>query len=327
MKKKLIYVSVIALICLTIGLAIGIVVGIKRGVPFVAEREQWTIGIYNGESPFDMSNSLGWRNPVLKAEDVTDVPAKFVADPFLIEDDSTWYMFFEVYNLDSGHGDLAVATSTDTTNWNYQQVVLDEPFHLSYPYIFKWDGDYYLIPESFEADSIRLYKATDFPYQWEFVATLIDDMALVDPSIVQFDDKWWLFAADADNKNDTLRLFLADELEGLWQEHPASPIVEANNHIARPSGRVLEYDGRLFRFTMDVNPTFGTHRVLALEITEMTPTSYEEVLVSEESILEADGSGWNSQAMHQIDPHQIGVKEWLASVDGFGTYLVFGLDY
>lgn len=327
MKKNLIYITIIAAACLAIGLVAGIIVGIKRGIPFVAEKEQWTIGIYNGESPFDMSNSLGWRNPVLKAEDVTDVPARFVADPFLIEDNSTWYMFFEVYNWESGHGDLAVATSTDTRNWEYQQVVLDEPFHLSYPYVFKWEGSTYLIPESFEADSIRLYKATDFPYQWEFVATLVDDVALVDPSIVQFDDKWWLFASEEGKKNDTLRLFLADELAGPWQEHPASPIVEGNNHIARPSGRILEYDDRLFRFAMDVNPPFGTHQVVALEIIELTPTSYKEVLVSEEPIIAPDGSGWNSYAMHQIDPHQIGEKKWVASVDGYGTYLVFGLEY
>lgn len=327
MKKKLIYIIVIAAICFTIGLALGILVGMKRGIPFVTEKEQWTIGIYTGESPFEVSNSRILRNPVLKAEDVTDVPAKFVADPFLMEQDSTWYLFFEVYNLDSEHGDIAVATSTDTLKWEYQQVVLDEPFHLSYPYVFSWEGNYYLIPESFEADSIRLYKATDFPYQWEFVATLVNDMTLVDPSIVHFDDKWWIFASDEGKKNDTLRLFLADELTGPWQEHPASPIVEKNNHIARSSGRVLEYDGRLYRFTMDVNPPFGTHQVMALEIIELTPTSYEEVLVSKEPILKADGSGWNSQAMHQIDPHQVGEKKWIASVDGFGNYLVFGLKY
>ena len=57
---------------------------------------------------------------------MTDVPGKFVADPFLVEENLTWYLFFEVYNLKTEQGDLAVATSTNTKNWRYEQIVLDE---------------------------------------------------------------------------------------------------------------------------------------------------------------------------------------------------------
>jgi hypothetical protein len=324
-KRYYIYTSFVALICLMIGLAAGIFVGFKRGIPFVAQREQWTIGIYTGESPFTFDPAQNKSNPVLTAQDVTDVPAKFVADPFLVEETSTWYLFFEVYNLKTKQGDLAVATSTNTRSWKYEQIVLDEPFHLSYPYVFKWQDDYYLIPESFEANSIRLYKATDFPTKWTFVKTLVEGGDFVDNSIAYFNNRWWLFAATT--KNDTLHLFYADDLLGPWQEHPQSPIVEGNTHKARPSGRVLVYQDRLFRYTMDVNPPYGTHQVLAYEITELSPASYAEKLVSEDPVLMANGTGWTAQAMHQIDPHQIGQDEWIASVDGFGKYLVYGLQY
>lgn len=262
---------------------------------------------------------------MLTAEDVTDASAKFVADPFLIEENSTWYLFFEVYNLDTKQGDLAVATSTNTRSWNYEQIVLDESFHLSYPYVFKWQGDYYLIPESFEANSIRLYKATDFPTKWTFVETLVEGRDFVDNSIVHFNDRWWIFAATT--SNDTLHLFYADDLLGPWQEHPESPIVKDNLHKARPSGRVLIYQDRLFRYTMDVNPDYGTHQVWPYEITELSPTSYAEKRASEAPVIKAHGTGWTSQAMHQLDPHQIEQNRWIASVDGFGKYLVYGLQY
>jgi hypothetical protein len=311
--------------CLLIGLAGGIFVGIKRGIPFVTEREQWTIAIYTGDSPFNFPASENRRGPVLKAEDVTDLSAKFVADPFLIEESSTWYLFFEVYNNQTQQGDLAVATSTNTRRWRYQQVILDEPFHLSYPYVFKWQDDYYLIPETFETDSIRLYKATNFPYEWEFVETLVEGKDFVDPSIAYFNEKWWLYSATT--SNDTLYLYYADDLFGLWQEHPQSPIVEQNKHMARSSGRVLVYDGRLFRYTMDIAPSVGTHQVWAYEVTELTPTTYTEEQVTQEPILKPSGSGWNAQAMHQLDPHQIEPGRWIAAVDGFGKYLVFGLRY
>jgi hypothetical protein len=325
MRKPYFYFLATAVIFLTIGLAAGIFIGIKRGIPFVTEKEQWTIGIYEGDSPFNFPASQPRRNPVLRADDVTDVPAKFVADPFLVQEAETWYLFFEVYNLDTQQGDLAVATSTDTQKWEYQQIILDEPFHLSYPYVFKWQDDYYLIPESFEANSIRLYKAEDFPNKWTFVTTLVDNQELVDPSIAFFNDKWWMFATPT--SNDTLHLFYADDLLGPWQEHPQSPLVEGNNHISRSSGRVLVYEDRLFRYTMDVDPPFGTHQIWAFEITDLSPTTYAEKLVSEEPILKASGSGWNAQAMHQIDPHQIAPNLWISSVDGFGKYFVFGLKY
>jgi hypothetical protein len=323
MKKTYRYAIIIAVLLFG-GLASAFVYQ-KRGIPFVTEKEQWTIGIYEGESPLDFPASQQRRNPVLTAQDVTDVPAKFVADPFLMEEDSTWYLFFEVYNLNTEQGDLAVATSTDTKRWQYQQLILDEPFHLSYPYVFKWQGEHYLIPESFEANSIRLYRAVNFPTDWEFVTALVEGIERVDPSIVYYAERWWLFAAALDNA--TLHLYHADDLFGPWEEHPQSPIVSDNPHIARPSGRITFYEDRLFRYTMDVNPDFGTHQVIALEITEMTPTTYAEQLARPEAIIRASGKGWNEQAMHQLDPYQIGPRKWIASVDGFGKYLVFGWEY
>ena len=88
----------------------------------------------------------------------------------------------------------------------------------------------------------------------------------------------------------------------------------------------MVHDDRLFRYTQDSEPVYG-NQIWAFEITKLTKTDYEEELVSEKPILKADGTGWNKQAMHNIDPIQINEREWIASVDGFGTYLTFGLEY
>jgi glycosyltransferase involved in cell wall biosynthesis len=325
MKKRKFMFTVLVVICLMIGFAGGIFVVMKRGIPFVTEREQWTIGIYEGKSPFSFDSFQFRWEPVFRAEDVTDVSAKFVADPFLIKEGATWYLFFEVYDNATQQGDEAVATSTDTRTWKYQQVILDEPFHLSFPYVFKWQNDYYMIPESYQANSVRLYKAVDFPTKWSFVKTLVEGRDYVDNTIVYFNGKWWLFSCVT--SNDTLYLFYADDLLGPWTEHPQSPIVQGNTHKARPSGRLLVYNNKLYRYTMDVNPPFGTHQIFAYEITEITPSSYSEKLVKEEPIFKPSGSGWNAQAMHQIDPVQVAPDDWITSVDGFGKYLIFGWQY
>lgn len=325
MKKFNARKALLALVLLLLGLAAVSVVWMKRGIPFVSRREQWTIGIYRSDSPFHFNALQGWINPLFRAEDVTDLPAKFVADPFLVKEDDMWNLFFEVYNNDTKQGDLAVATSKNTWTWNYEKVIIDESFHLSYPYVFKADDGYYLIPESFEVNSIRLYKADDFPTKWSFVKTLVKGRDYVDNSIVFYNNKWWLFSSVT--SNDTLYLHYADSLTGPWKEHPQSPIVVGDVHKSRPSGRLLIYEGKLYRFTMDINPPVGTHQVMAYEITEITPETYSEKLAQEAPVVMPSGSGWNGQAMHQLDPVQVDSDSWVASVDGFGEYMIFGWQY
>ena len=44
-------------------------------------------------APFNLITPSGIVNPVLTADDVTDVTARFVADPFLFYENAHWYMF------------------------------------------------------------------------------------------------------------------------------------------------------------------------------------------------------------------------------------------
>jgi len=278
---------------------------------------RWSIGIYTGTSPVDLRSPASLVNPVLTAEHVKDVPATFVADPFMLKHNSEWYMFFEVLNSYTDQGNIAFATSEDALSWVYRGVVLHEPFHLSYPYIFRAGQDFYMIPESYQAASVRLYKALDFPTQWVFVKTLLAGQPYVDPSVFQYREHWWMFTANL--ANDTLRLHYSPRLEGPWTEHPASPIVNGDPHIARPGGRVLTAGRQILRYAQDDHPKYG-HQVWAFEITELSTTSYQERRVSEVPVVKASGTGWNGNRMHHVDAHQIAENEWIACVDGEGTY-------
>ena len=297
---------------------------VKKGNAFEKRKTEWSIGIYVGSSPFNLTSPKGVSNPVLTASHVTDIEAKFVADPFMVIENSTCYMFFEVLNKNTNQGDIGLATSNDGRTWHYRKIVIDEPFHLSYPYVFKWKGEYYLMPESYEDSSIRMYKATNFPAEWEFVGTLLTGSDFVDPSIFRFRDKWWLFFTST--KSDILRLYFAAYLMRPWVEHPESPIIEKNPNISRPGGRVLVVNDRIFRFAQDDYPTYG-NQVTAFEITELTTVSYKEKAVAEGPILSASGTGWNAKCMHHIDPHPLYGKGWIACVDGKGPRVVFGFGY
>jgi len=303
-----------------IALVLGILMGSKNHVPFMGQVETWSIGIYEGPSAFDLHGSSNVVNPVLTARDVTDIDAAFVADPFVLVDDAIYHMFFEVWNSATGQGDIALATSADGFHWEYEQVVIDEPFHLSYPYVFRWEDDIFLIPESEQDRSVRLYKAVSFPREWELQTTLLWGYHFTDPSIFRHDDRWWLFTSFTES--DVLRLYHADRLGGPWAEHPSSPIVREDPNIARPGGRILQMDGRTFRLTQDDYPTYG-NQLRAFEITELTPTTYAETPASPDPILRGSGLGWNERGMHHADHHVIDGR-WVVYVDGTTIETVFG---
>src|SRR5919106_1772188 len=67
---------------------------------------EWSIGIYIGTSPWDFPSPTQIDNPVLTRRDVSDVPAAFVADPFMLRTAHTWYMFFEVVNTSTNKGEI-----------------------------------------------------------------------------------------------------------------------------------------------------------------------------------------------------------------------------
>lgn len=272
----------------------------------------WSIGIYEGSSPFNLSDPEHISNPVLTAKDIVDIDARFIADPFMVFKNGEYTMFFEALNRETNQGDIGYAESADGINWEYRKIIIDETFHLSYPYVFKWNDDYYLIPESYQDLSVRLYKASSFPEKWKHVGNLLTGYRYIDPSIFQHNDKWWLFVATP--HNNVLNLYYSNSLFGEWKPHPMNPIVKFDKHIARPGGRVITYNDQLYRFTQDDDPSYGL-QVFAFEITELSETSYAEKIVSENPVVTLSGKGWNAAGMHHVDLHKIGNK-WKATVDG-----------
>lgn len=313
------HVVVIALACLVAGFAAGVYFGKPYRFPIQSEKTVvWSVGIYEGNDPLDLAPSKRCKNPVLTYPDVTDIRAGFVADPFMIQENGRWYMFFEVLNLDTYQGDIGMATSNDGYQWSYQQIVLDEPFHMSFPHVFRWDQDIYMLPETGAAHELRLYKASEFPTSWEHVATPVSGEYMQDSSIFHYAGMWWIFVGVSSSKgvHDILKLYYAEDLMGPWREHPQSPLINGDAKISRPAGRVVVAGDHLYRLAQNCEPHYGT-AVLAFEITELTVSTYAEKAVEQNPILEASGSGWNASGMHTLDAHRRDDGSWIACVDGW----------
>lgn len=278
---------------------------------------QYSVALYAGPSPFELAPAPGVGAPLISWQHVTDAPAHSAADPFMVRVDARWYLFFEIVSLLSRRGEIACASSADGIDWQYHGVVLHEPFHLSYPQVFEWRGELYMIPETGRARAVRLYRALRFPFRWRHVATLLTGGRFVDSSVLFHDHAWWMLTdAGPRMQEPVLRLFHARALHGPWREHPASPVVEGDPVTARPAGRVIVHDGTPVRFAQPVAPLYGT-QVRAFRIHELTPTRYRETPVSDEPLLGPGSDAWNAHGMHHIDAHRRDDGSWWACVDGF----------
>lgn len=263
-------------------LALTLVIGIGSSRPLpgaeaATAKNAWTIGVYTGPSPFQLTHPANVKNPVLTAAAVTDLNVDTVAHPFMVIAGSKYYLFFTAKDLKTDQGGIGLAESSNGFEWKFRRTVIHEPFVLSHPYVFQWRNDYYMVPEGHTESSVRLYRATEFPDKWQYEMDLLKGDHFISPTLVHYKDMWWMFTVRSGNE--TLRLFYAPDLKGPWIEHPLSPVVKKDLNTARPGGRPFFIDGTLYRLGQDCYPTYG-NQVHAFRVTDISPTRYSEQITA-----------------------------------------------
>ncbi len=234
-------------------------------------REQWSIVIQAKPDMQKMIADHGFKI-------VRPPRDRFYADPFLIERDGRSCLFFEDYRFSSRKGLISCCEIDSEGNCSEPRVVLERPYHLSYPFLFSWQGEIYMIPETLDNRTIEMYRASDFPYTWVHESTLMSDVEAADSTLLHHHDKWWLFTAgvlDHALPEQTLCLFSADSPWGPWSAHPKNPVVSDVCH-ARPAGCLYFENGQLIRPGQDCSKSYGgavrLHRVDVLSETDYRET-------------------------------------------------------
>ena len=273
----------------------------------------WSIGVYfnNEISSFNLYNK-SIINPVITKDMVNDIEAGFVADPFLIKNNEIYYIFFEVYNVKTRQGDISFAYSNNTIDWMYGGIILDLDMHLSYPQVFLWKEEYYMIPEYGESNSVILFKSLSFPWKWEQDTILLKGSAYKDSTIFHYNNTWFMFTSSTGAT--ILRLFYSDDLRGPWIEHPLSPIRKNDPNFSRPGGRIIQNNETLIRIAQDNYPDYGK-QLYAFNIKNINKTHYVEEILTDYPIFEPFEK-WNSQGVHHLDVLKLKDDEYLICIDG-----------
>lgn len=240
-------------------------------------RVQWQIQLYRGG---EAGRSLGEPWATLKPP-----REEFWADPFVIAHRDRAVVFFEALRYRENKGFIACIEVEPDGSHGAPTVVLDRPWHQSYPYVFQVDGQWYMVPESGANLSVTLYRCTEFPARWQEVCTLVEGVALYDASIVRWNDKWWLFAAHGlpgASTYDELHVYWAEDLFGPWEPHALNPVkIDAGS--ARPAGAPVVIDGKLIRPAQDCRNRYGD-AVSFQHVVQLDAESFSEVPYEPEAI-------------------------------------------
>ena len=205
------------------------------------------------------------------------------ADPIVIENKGKAYVFFEEFKIEKNRkGYLCVGElNTETGSLYNVKTVLKKDNHLSYPLVFQYRGEWYLIPESRLENSIKLYKFTVFPHQIEFVRNLIEEIDAVDTSIIERHGNVFLFTSRSLgglSHNSDLSIFYSDDLLcGEFIEHPSNPITSSFG-FGRMAGPIYTSGDCLIRPAQDCRLTYG-RSVRHFEILKLSALEYEEKLI------------------------------------------------
>ncbi len=216
----------------------------------------WRVGWRHVAGPdvFDMQGHPpgGWTS-------LPDDATRFYADPFPLLHEGQVTLFVEEYLHCLGRGAIAALRFGPDGPIGRPQIVLEEPHHLSYPFVFAQEGEVWMIPESGAAGTVDLYRATAFPGGWRKEATLLSGLRVSDATLVEDRGLWWMFATvreEGGSPSDALHLWSAPDFRGPWTPHPRNPVL-IDAGAARPAGRMVRRGGALIRPVQDCRHRYG----------------------------------------------------------------------
>jgi hypothetical protein len=134
-----------------------------------------------------------------------------------------------------------------------------------------------MMPETRMNRTLEMYRAEEFPSRWVLDNELMRDVHAVDPTLLQYGERYWLFvnlAQKTYSTCDELNLFFADSPLGPWHSHPLNPIV-SDVRYARPAGALFWEGKRLIRPAQDCSTAYG-YAISLQEVEILSETQYCE---------------------------------------------------
>lgn len=223
---------------------------------------------------------------------------RFYADPFPILANGKVTLFVEEYAHATAKGVISAVEFNTSGPVGRPVPVLELDCHLSYPFVFEREGQFWMIPESCQNGTVELFRATAFPGGWVKEATLLSGITASDATIVEHGGRWWMLATVRDGGgafSDALHLWSAPDFRGPWSAHQNNPVM-IDIASARPAGRMVQRAGSLLRPVQDCRRGYGAALGIA-RVTQLDDTGFEQTV---ETLL-GPGHSWPGRRMHTLN--------------------------
>lgn len=217
-------------------------------------------------------------------KEIENQKGRFFADPFVIKYNGRHIVFVEDYFFSDKRGRIS-AIEIKENGHEFLGVVLEENFHLSFPFVFEDSGNLYMIPETAENQQIRLYECISFPEKWVLKTILMDNVSAADTMALKQGDHWFLLtnicSSGMGDHQSELHIFYSENVTSKkWLPIGSGNPAMVDSRKAR-NGGVFYHEGNLYRINQipgkgNYGKSFGVNKVCNLSI-----DSYNEIRVKD----------------------------------------------
>ena len=198
---------------------------------------------------------------------------RFFADPFIFNFKERNIIFVEDYSFKTNKGRIS-AIEIKSDKEEFLGVVLEEDFHLSFPFVFENDNNVYMIPETSQINEIRLYKCSEFPKNWKLEKILMKGVSAVDTMLIKKDLTWFMLtnicSPNIGDHQSELHIFYSDNfLSNDWKPiHQGNPVIFDSNNAR--NGGMFFLNSKLYRVNQihgkaHYGKSFGINEVISLD--------------------------------------------------------------
>ncbi len=242
---------------------------------------EWSIGIATCKIEDFIQN----KAPIIWFKNSSKI--SFNADPFGFKINDKEYIIFEEYSQILKRGRIAIAEINNDKLIN-KKIILDNKKHLSYPFILLENDDIFVICEAYKSKKLDLYKVDKSNLSLQKIREIFSNQGAIDPTIIKFNEKYWLFYSKQEKADENLYLAYANSLNEEFIQHPKNPI-KSCKASARSGGTPFIFNNELYRPTQNCQNFYG-----------------EKITINKINLLNEDD--FNEEFCYEISPSNFNQK-------------------
>lgn len=241
----------------------------------------------------------------------------YYADPLLTTISGKNYLFMEQYDRFKKKGNICVSEIKEN-KIGKPKTIIDESFHMSFPNVISFNGDYYMIPETSADHSIRIYKMKKDVCLWELVSKYEIDRCVDTASYINEKNEIYLITSQFSGEDPLLcRLAffkLTDLNDAIFKQLQISTDYTYTN---RNGGNIISINNIDYRVVQVSDEKEYGKKILINSVEKINDTEFVEKTKYEFNV---DDFMYNNNRLRAKGTHTLSICNGYEAVDYKGEY-------